>query len=83
MRIIFFFHKPFIVLSQVEGLILASFIITVEPRLSGLTGTKGKPDNRKSGNMANKTKTNPQISGFEFITIKNNNMFLSKLHRIV
>ena len=41
-----------------------------EPRLSGLTGTKGKPDNRKFGYMGNKNKTNPQISEFEFITIK-------------
>ena len=44
--------------------------ITVEPRLSGLAGTKSKPDNRKSGYMGNKNKTKPQISEFEFITIK-------------
>ena len=33
--------------------------------------------------MGNKNKTNTQISEFEFIKIKNNNMFESKLHRIV
>ena len=43
---------------------------TVEFRLSRLTGTKGKLDNRKSGYMGNKNKTIPQISEFEFITIK-------------
>ena len=42
----------------------------VEPRLSGLTGTNGTPDNRKFGYMGNKYKTNPQISEFEFINVR-------------
>ena len=44
--------------------------ISVELRLPGITGTKGKPDNRKFEYMGNKNKTNPQINEFEFIKLK-------------
>ena len=57
-------------------MIVLYLLITVEPRLSELTGTKGKPDNRKSGYMRNKNKTNPQISEFEFITIKKKKVYI-------
>ena len=57
-------------------MIVLYLLITVEPRLSGLAGTKDKPDNRKSGNMSNNNKTNPQISEFEFITIKKKKVYI-------